>query len=173
MVWIDRVEKLSRVILWLSIASACVLAPITYMRNRRTEAEERDAARRADEAAKAAVERADKAAHEPHRLAIASMGVYMSSLVPGAPGGQGNIWFTNVSSRTGFLCVYGVATNRGTKQTSRSIAACADVHAYASTEHLSLMFAGGELSGVCPKQGDCDLAFVDAPEAKEIPPASP
>ena len=169
--WIDRIEKIGRVILWLSIASACVIAPIEYVRLHKTEAELREAARKADEELKAA-EKAEKAAHESHRLAFASMGVdgrYLAALVPSAPGDQGSLWFTNVSPRTGFLCVYALATSRSTKRWSTSIPSCASIAPYASTVHLSLMFAGGELLDVCPKQGDCDMVIRDAPDAKEVP----
>jgi hypothetical protein len=169
MPWIDRIEKIGRVILWLSIASACVIAPIEYVRLHKTEVELREAARQADEELKAA-EKAEKAAHEPHRLAFASMRAhFMSALVPSAPGEQGKVWFTNVSPRTGIVCVYGVATSHTTKRESTSLPTCTSIAAYAAPVHLSLMFAGGDLLDVCPKQGDCDLTIEDAPEAKEVP----
>jgi hypothetical protein len=156
------------VVLWLSIASACVIAPIEYVHLHKTEAELREAARKADEELKAA-EKAEKAAHEPHRLSFASMGTFMSGLVPAAGVDQGKLWFTNVSPRTGAVCVYGVATNHTTGRSSSSIPSCASVAAYGSEVRLSLMFAGGELLDVCPKLGDCDMAIHDAPEAKEVP----
>jgi hypothetical protein len=166
MPWIDRIEKIGRVVLWLSLASACVIAPVEYMRQHRTEAESREAARKADEA-----EKAEKAVHEPHRLAFASMGMFMSVLVPNSSGDQGKLWLTNVSSRTGILCVRGQATNRATQRTAVSLPRCENIGAYASAT-VSLMFAGGELSDVCPKQGDCGLTIHDAPEAADEPVAA-
>jgi hypothetical protein len=136
------------------------------MRQHRTEAESREAARKAEEA-----EKAEKAIHEPHRLSLASMGVFMAVLVPGANGDQGKMWLTNVSSRSGILCVHGQATNRSTRRTSSSLPRCETISAYASAS-LSLMFAGGELSDVCPKQADCDLSIRDALEDVDAPLAS-
>lgn len=168
---IDRIEKVGRALLWLSIASAFIVAPVEYVRLHAAEAEALDALRRTEEQAKAEAEKAErveKAAHDPQRMAFASMGGYMSALVPSATGEQGKLWLTNVSPRRGVLCVYGVATSRATKRTSTSMPTCVSIADYAAA-HLSLMFAGGELLDVCPKQGDCDMTIHDAPEPKEVP----
>jgi hypothetical protein len=170
MQWIDRLERIGRIVLLLSIAAAFVIAPIEYTRQHRIEAEWRDASLKAEHESRVEAEKTDLAAHELHRLSLASMGSFLSALVPSAAGGdQGTVWFTNVSPRTGFLCVYGKATNRSTQRTTSSLPSCANIAAYASTAHLSLMFAGGELRDACPKQGDCDMVLHDASEPRDSP----
>jgi hypothetical protein len=91
------------------------------------------------------------------------MGAFLVSL--GAT--QGQIVFTNVSSRSGFLCVVGVARNRATGKSTSSIPACKAVSPYDSTVALSMMFAGGEMGTVCPNSS-CDLEVRDAPQAAEV-----
>lgn len=157
----DHVEKIGRGVLWFSIASACLIVPIAYLRQRTSEAESKEAADKA--------ERAEKAGHEPSRLSLASMGHHMTSFVPTAVGEQGTLWFTNASPRTGFLCVEGVVTNTGTHRTTTSLATCANIAAYA-TVHLSMMFAGGEMPSICPKDSTCEMALHDAPQVKDSPP---
>jgi hypothetical protein len=169
--WIDRIEKVGRIVLWLSLASACILAPIEYVRLHMAEAESRDALKRAEDAMKADAEKAEKAAHEPHRIAIASMGMYLSAVNPNAPGEQGKLWLTNVSPRSGVLCVSGVATNRTSKLSATSLPTCAKIEPYSSS-HVEIMFASGDLLAACPKQGDCELSVRDVPDAKEVALAS-
>jgi hypothetical protein len=101
--------------------------------------------------------------------------VFMSAL--NLSNATGQLWFTNVSPRVGFVCVRGVATNPTTQKTSQSLPACQEVGAYASTVRMTVMFAGGELANVCQKS-QCDLRVEDVPatdaekvEASTIPPS--
>jgi hypothetical protein len=48
MVWIDRLEKLGRLFLWLAIASVLVGVPIALAQQRRGEAELREALQKAE-----------------------------------------------------------------------------------------------------------------------------
>jgi hypothetical protein len=169
---LDRIEKLGRIVLWLAISSACVIAPITYLKLQSAAAEMAEASRKADaeEAAKKAQAELDERSGKTQRLPLATMGTFLDSL--GAA--QGQIVFTNVSSRSGFLCVVGVARNRTTGKATSSIPACKAVSPYDSTVVLSMMFAGGEMGTVCPNSS-CDLEVVDAPQAvdTEARPKSP
>jgi hypothetical protein len=172
--WVDRIEKVGRGVLWLAMASACILAPVEYVRLHTAEAEAKEAARKAEAQAKADAEKAEKeekAAHEPHRLSLASMGSVIRGLALTAAGEQGSVWVTNVSPRHGFLCVVETVTNRATKKTTSSIPSCTSIAAY-STVHVSLMFASTEFADVCPKLADCDVSVDDAPEGKDVPLAS-
>ena len=159
--WLGHVETIGRIILWLAIASACVRVPVEYIRQHRVEVEQMETARRAEEEAKKVV----KAAHEPHRLSLASIGMFIQGL--STSGAVGRLWFTNVSRQKGFLCVYAVATNGSTKRKAQSLPACLEVAAYASTLPVEVKFAGGELGQVCPKQTDCAITFNDAAEKTE------
>jgi hypothetical protein len=172
MLWIDRFEKLGRLVLWLVIAMVLVVILVAYANQRQAEAELRESLQKARAEL---VEMSKPDAKKPTRLAFASMGVFMSAL--NLSNATGQLWFTNVSPRVGFVCVRGVATNPTTQKTSQSLPACQEVGAYASTVRMTVMFAGGELANVCQKS-QCDLRVEDVPatdaekvEASTIPPS--
>jgi hypothetical protein len=160
-VWIDRGEKLARLLLWLALAAAMLIVPIEYIKQRRFEAEVRESVRRED------VERArrEKVAAEAAK-AQAEKSIRMSP--SGAQlmlldGSTGRLWFSNVSSRAGVVCVVGIATNPTTKASTESLPACKAITAYATNVEIAVMFAGGELRSVC--QGvSCSLRFEDVPD---------
>jgi hypothetical protein len=162
---LDSVEKVARLVLWLAISSACLIAPITYLRLEGAAAEMKEAAKKADAeeaATKAQVER-DELSDKKRRFPLASMGTFLTSLTAS----QGQIVFTNVSPRSGMLCVYGVARNRTSGKSTASLPACKAITPYESTASLSMLFAGGEMVEICPNSS-CDLDVKDAPEAQEI-----
>ena len=74
---LDRIEKLGRIVLWLAISSACVLAPITYLKLQSAAAEMAEASRKADaeEAAKKAQADLDERSGKTQRLTLASIGI--------------------------------------------------------------------------------------------------
>jgi|HubBroStandDraft_4_1064222.scaffolds.fasta_scaffold741212_2 hypothetical protein len=162
--WLDRFEKSGRLVLWLSIASACVIVPIAYVSQKRAETKAEAELQAAVKKAEAKVEELEKG-NKPGRVAFASIGAYMSSI--SYDKAQGNLWFTNVSPRGGTLCVVGVAQDPELSvKTSQSLPACQEVGAYASAVHVPLMFAGGDLGTACPKS-NCRLTFKDAPDTHE------
>jgi hypothetical protein len=156
--WMNGIETAARTVLYLAIASACVLAPIEYIKQHSAETELKDAARKAQQDLAEALE---KKAEKPVRFTIASMGPSLTLLSPS--NAQGQLWFTNVSSRAGEMCLYAVAQNHTTHKESSSIAACQLVDAYASA-HMSFMFAGGDLTDSCPSPSACELRIFEAPE---------
>lgn len=163
--WIDRIEKVGRVVLWLAIASAFVIVPVSYISQKRaetkTEAELHEAVKNAEARAEALEKEKDK---KPNRLTLASMGAYVYGINYSLA--QGNLTFTNVSPRTGVLCVIGEAQEPDlSMKTSQSIPACAEVGEY-KTVHLPVQFAGGDLTAACPK-ANCKVTFKEAPESKE------
>jgi hypothetical protein len=164
--WIERVERVGRFVLWLALASAAVIAPLSYIRQRRAEAEQREAARveaQAEAAKKAAEELAEKQEKKTEKsLSLAAMGQFLVGLDVATA--EGHVWFTNVSPRAGVICVVGIAENQTTQKTSTSLPACHDVPAYGSAIRVPLMFAGGDLKGVCQTQGACRLEVKDAVE---------
>jgi hypothetical protein len=134
--WFDRIEKVGRVVLWLAIASAFVIVPVSYISQKRAEAK---AEAELHEEVKKAEARADDLEKEkdkrPNRLTLASMGAYVYGINYSLA--QGNLTFTNVSPRTGVLCVIGEAQEPDlSMKTSQSIPACAEVGEY-KTVHLS------------------------------------
>lgn len=137
--WLDHVEKAARVVLWLSIASACVIAPIQYISFRNAE---KRAATKAEAELQELVKKGEARVEErekrtkSRRLTLASMGAYISGLSYSAA--QGNLWVTNVSPRTGVLCVYGVAQDPEGSKTSESLPVCHEVGAYAASTSGSL-----------------------------------
>jgi hypothetical protein len=165
MLWIERFERIGRLVLWLSLASVCVIIPIEYVRQHKIEVQRDEAVRVAESETKKAEEKLAEqlkaSADKSSRLSIGGMGEYLSVL--GAANAQ--LWFTNVSPRVGVVCVYGVATNPATRKTVESIAACQEILPYASAVHMVLMFPGGDLSEACPN-ASCVLSVKDAPESK-------
>ncbi len=163
---LDRLEKGGRLVLWLSIAAACLIAPIEYGRQHRVEADKQEAQRKADdERQKAEDERKEKErTGENDRLTLASMGTILRRLDYAAA--EGHVYFTNVSARAGFVCIVGTARNATTKAESTSLPACQHVTPYASSVAMSVNFAGGELRDKCPSgPSSCDFTFTEAPQS--------
>ena len=161
--WVDQVEKLGRLLLWVALGTAVLIVPIEYVSHKReaTKAEEelKDAVKKAEEKADAL----EKAKEKSPRIALASVGTFLSGISYSKA--QGSLLFTNVSSRSGVMCVVGVAQNPETKETAESIPACQEVGPYASAVHVSVEFASGDMANTCPKS-NCLLTFKEAPEAK-------
>ncbi|MES1184507.1 MAG: DUF4339 domain-containing protein [Myxococcales bacterium] len=160
-VWIDRGEKIARLLLWLTLAAATLIVPIEYIKQRRFEADVRDSVRREDAARaqreKAAAEAAKAQAEKSIRMSLSGPELMLLD------GSTGRLWFTNVSSRAGVICVVGIATNPTTKASAESLPACKAITAYATNVEIAVMFAGGELRAVC--QGvACSLRFQDVPD---------
>ena len=159
MLWIDRFEKIGRLVLWLTLASTVVIAPIEYIKQKRAEEQMQEAARKEFVAAERAAK--DKAA-KSERISLRSMGLIMRAL--SVPNASGHVWFTNVSSRTGVVCINGTATNPTTKASTDSLGACVPVGPYASQVEMKVMFAGGELAALCPQTVSCALNLNDLPD---------
>jgi hypothetical protein len=169
---LDRIEKGGRLVLWLSLASACLIAPIEYARQHRAEVEMQEARRKADderEKQKADEERKTKeATGENDRLTLASMGAFLRRLDYST--GEGHVYFTNVSPRAGYVCLVGSARNNTTKAETTSLASCQHVAPYGSGVTMAVNFAGGELRDTCPNgNASCDFNFVEAPQASSAP----
>jgi hypothetical protein len=155
MLWIDRFEKLGRLLLWLAISFILVVLPLAVAKRHRGEQELRESLQKAE------VKLADALTpKKAARLALVSMGSFLSSLNQSTA--TGHLWFTNVSPRAGVVCVQGVAGNRAIQMTSTSLPACQEVSAYASAVHMTVMFAGGDLADACGKTA-CSLTFGEAP----------
>jgi hypothetical protein len=156
--WIDRSEKVGRLVLWLVLAAAVLLVPVEYIKQRRVEAELRETVRKEEiQRARTEKERAERS----ERLSFDSFKPALRFL----DNATGRLWFSNVSNRTGVVCVAGVATNPNTKMSTESLPACKVVTAYASNIELAVMFAGGDLRVIC-KDVTCDLAFKEVPDVK-------
>jgi hypothetical protein len=161
LVWIDRGEKIARLLLWLALAAAMLIAPIEYIKQRRFEAEVRESVRREDleraRREKAAAEAAKAQTEKSIRMSPSGAQLMLLD------GSTGRLWFSNVSSRAGVVCVVGIATNPTTKASTESLPACKAITAYATNVEIAVMFAGGELRSVC--QGvNCSLRFEDVPD---------
>ncbi len=145
---------MARSVLWLSIASMCVLVSVAYVKHQRAELELREALRHA---ADQLAELKQKPPKPAQVLTLASMGATVSGLSKS----EGHVWFTNASPRVGVVCLVGVATNPATQATAQSLPACHEVGAYASAVHVTFMFAGRELDDVCGKVA-CTFGAKDA-----------
>lgn len=162
---VDKLEKLGRLVLWLTLASGCMLVVLGLARWQ-SEAAAASASLRA--ATEREQKRLEKEAAKPqvpagHRLSLKSMGRVMRAL--DISGAQGAVWFTNVSQRSGVVCVVGVASNETTHQASESLPACTAVSAYEAV-NMKMMFAGGELRSVC-KGVECEFRIKDEPDAQQ------
>jgi len=162
---VDRIEKGARAALWLTLAFTFLGVPVSYWRSQRGEAafrEERDRAEAKfrDELAK------ERALHAPQPTAVLPIASFGSALsVLNHAKAEGHTWFSNVSARSGVVCLEGVATNPTTQRSTTSLASCASVAAYASDVHVGFMFGGRNLEEICPK-ATCDFSVKDASESK-------
>lgn len=165
--WTDRIEKVGRLVLWLSMASAVVLVPVTYARMRAEEAQRAEQAR-------LEAERTAKEGAKEGRLTLQSMGNGPVLRLLRESAATGSVWFSNVSDRSGIVCLAGVVYNTATKGTSESLPTCKQVPAYASNVEIDFMFAGAELGPLC-KVGSCVMSVKDVPDvvAPTPPPPQP
>jgi hypothetical protein len=160
---VDRIEKGARAVLWFTLAFVLLAMPFSYWRNQRADAARREELAKAE--AQLAVDLAkEKAPKASPVIPIASFGQSLSMLSMGK--GQGHTWFSNASSRTGVVCLIGIAKNATTQRSSTSLASCVPITPYASDIHVTFMFAGDDLEEICPKTS-CDFSVKDAPLAKE------
>ena len=160
---VDKLEKIGRLVLWFTLASGCMLVVLGLAT---WQSETASASASLLAATKREKEQLEKELANPkppasHRLALQSTGRAMRAL--DVDDAKGMLWFTNVSPRSGVVCVTGVATNP-TTQTSESLPTCEAVTPYAEV-HMKMMFAGGELRNVC-KGVQCDFRLRDEPDAQ-------
>ena len=160
---IDKLEKLARALLWLSLAVSAIFVARGHASKLQHDTRAQTALRTAEQKLAAASAQAKK----PVRLGLDSLRPVMSGLVAGQA--TGKLWFTNVSPRAGIVCVRGHAVNEKTNRSVKSLAACAPVAAYASVT-MELRFAGRELDPICPDANACRLAVEEAPEPS-VPPS--
>lgn len=151
---IDGVEKLGRLVLWLALSSVCVLIPFGAIEQHRDEEKRRKLAQAQEEKVAAALETA-KTDLVPARLSFKSMGPSMRALSTAKA--EGRLWFTNISSRSGVVCVQGIATNTKTSGTAKSLPSCEKVDQY-TTVNMTVMFADGQLHELC-KDNNCEIGF--------------
>jgi len=161
--WIEKIERGARVLLWLALAAAVVIVPVEYVSHKRDETRAEEDLRDAVKKAEAKADDLEKAKTTKPRIALASLGTFLSGI--NYTKAQGNLFFTNVSMRSGVLCVIGVAQNPESKETAESLAACQELTPYASAVHVAAEFGASDLTNTCPKS-NCLLTFREAPEAK-------
>ena len=155
MSWIDRLEKLGRLLLWLAIASVFVIAPLGYAKHDRAEGDLRAALQRAE------TKLAEATKPGPvERLLLTSMPNYVYGLNQAT--GVGHVTFTNPSRRAGVLCAYARLKNPATSKGISSIPACQQVAAYASLLDVKLLFAGGDVEAICGRT-KCEMELLDMP----------
>ncbi len=155
MPWIDRLEKLGRLVLWFSISLLLVGVPLSYANQRREDAGLHESLRQTQ----AKLEEALRPKN-PAVISIESVGPFMSSL--NRTTATGHVWLTNASHRGGVICIHANALNRETQKSAASLAACQELAPYASNVQIAFQFAGGDLANVCGK-AECSLIVVDEP----------
>lgn len=160
--WIDRAEKLGRMVLWLSMASVFVLVPVGLARQHDASESRLAALHASQEKAEAQAREAaaTAAAKLPARMQLSGFGAVLTMLTTSKA--EGLVAFTNVSRRSGVVCVEGTATHRDTKRTASSLASCKEVGPYSSVT-IELTFAGTQLKDVCGDDA-CKLTVEDVPD---------
>lgn len=164
---IDRLEIGGRLLLWVVLSGVLVVAfgivPLRLANNSAdAETHRKDLAEMQG--------RLEKALHPPgpELLSIETFGQVLRSF--NYRTALGDAWFTNVSPRSGVVCLQGGLTNREGRSTV-SLPGCAEVKPYSSV-HIELTFAGGELAKLCPAGADdCDLKLGDAQPTSALAPA--
>jgi hypothetical protein len=162
---IDRLEKVGRLVLWLVISAVLVIGfavvPLQLVRLSSAEAELRDDLRAANAKLADALEEQREA--QGIRLPLEGMGSYISGM--NHREAVGKMWFTNVSPRSGVVCIKGIATNDETGESTTSIASCSQVAPYA-TVTMQTMFAGGALERVCPRGAGCSFSVSEVDDVQ-------
>lgn len=150
----EKVERIARTALWITLALVFVAIPIGVAKSQSNES-----AARAE--AKAELKKAeDKIAEltkpkDPELFPAKDMGMFLSGLRYSAA--EGLITFTNATPKGGMLCLKGVAKNVKSGAVSESIATCKEIKPYDSNVRLVFSFASGDLHKVCAQEGDCDF----------------
>jgi len=161
---IARAEKFGRLLLWIALAVTIVLVPIGLAKERKTEADTLARIKEATRATELKFEALEKSVSDKNlRIPFESIGNGLTSL--SVENATGQLWFTNVSPRSGHVCVVGEATNVSTHAVTVSLPACAEVVAYASAVRISLPFPAQQLADNC-KTGGCGLHVKDAGASK-------
>lgn len=154
---IDKLEKAGRFVLWMTITVAVVLGIVGAKRwSDETKAVQVELAAAKEELRKALEPRA------PERLPPKGMGTYHSLLNPMT--GIGHGFFTNVSPRSGHICLQGVLQHPDGQRVVTSLPACAVVNPYASFK-IEASFLLSQIEELCGKdnRANCGVSFIDAP----------
>jgi hypothetical protein len=152
--WIDRLEKLGRLVFWLTLAGVCVVGLRSVLARANTMNELRNELSQVRASVEAAASRRPEPAPVPiPRLSLESMGVTMRTLDVGAA--TGRLFFSNVSSNAGVLCAVATVSSAAGAHTE-SLPECLHVGAYETGKHLVFHFARQALERIC-KEGDCEI----------------
>ena len=161
---IERAEKGARLVLWLALSAASVMVSLGVVKERKVEADTQARIKEATRAAEEKFESLQKSVSDrTSRIPFESIGNGLTAL--NVENATGQLWFTNVSPRSGHVCVVGEATNAATHTVTTSLPACAEVSAYASAVHLTLLFPGQQLVENCKVSG-CGFQVSDAARPK-------
>jgi hypothetical protein len=162
---VDRLEKIGRLVLWLTLAATCVIIPLEYTKRQAAAQREVSAAQAKQDALAAQLEEmraaAAKRASGPERITLASVGPFMHVL--NEERARAEIWFTNVSPRAGVICLIAKAQNDASGSHTASLPVCRAVAPYESSINMTFMLAGNSVDSIC-KNG-CTLSFVDAKDS--------
>lgn len=153
---IDKLERGGRLILWLTLSTAVVLGIV----GAKVWSEEVKSVQVELTAAKEDLRKALEP-KEPQRLPASGIGAFHAYLLVHTATGVG--LFTNVSPRSGFICLQGRARHPDGKQEVLSLPACAAVNPYSSFK-VEASFIGRDLDAMCgdKNQQSCFMSFVDA-----------
>lgn len=154
---IDKLEKAGRLVLWLTLTAAVVLGIVGVKRW----SEEMDAVRAELAASKDQLRKALEP-KGPERLPPSGMGAYHSWISTTSAVGHGH--FTNVSPRSGHICLQGVLQHPDGQRVVTSLPACAVVNPYASYK-IEAPFLLSQLEDLCGRdnRAECRVSFIDAP----------
>jgi hypothetical protein len=133
---IERAEKVGRLVLWLVLSVTIVLVSLGKFESLQKSVSDKTL-----------------------RIPFESFGNGLTSL--NVENATGQLWFTNLSPRSGQVCVVGEAANAATHAVTLSLPACAEVAPYASAVHVTLLFPAHQLADDC-KTGGCNFRVRDA-----------
>ena len=165
---IEKMERMGRLVLCLAVASACVVVPLAYTKDRREKAAREDRSKQEEVVArqreKQNEERSKQAEEEKKRalrLPWTKMGPHLYGL--DVAKAEAGVTFTNLSPKQGFVCLSATATNPNTKAQASSLPACQAVSPY-STASLRIPFARGDMTSTCPETVKCSMQLKEEPD---------
>jgi len=159
--FINGLEKLGRFALWMTISATLIVIPLGVNKSVQESARREQLARSEEQKQAAALAKEKEEEARPKRIKLDDVNPYLLSLNTSTA--MGNVYFSNVSPRSGVICLSGTAGDASTGNHTESLPSCLELKAYESNIHMTVVFADSEIKKICPTN-KCTLRVEDVPD---------
>jgi hypothetical protein len=157
----EKVERISRTVLWFTLALVFIAIPIGAFRIQSgvnsVTSEMRSALKKADdkiaELSKAPEKFTDLSAFQETNEKNQQHLMFLPQSAKGV------IWFTNTTNKSGYLCLKGAAQNNKTNEFEASVPICKEIKPFDSYVQMEFKFTGGVIK-MCPQSSDCTFTVI-------------